>query len=145
MVAIGESRDFIVCPRERKTPQFRRGYKRLGSHVTGESFAAQCRVFKMLIGGSTTRGSEVKMATRGRLYAKAEEAGRRLVAVDPKYTSQIRSQCGFKHPHNRKAQADFARLSCGYQDHADHNAAVNRAARNKPLDANVSGVTLCVV
>ncbi|HWO39380.1 MAG TPA: DUF4386 domain-containing protein, partial [Candidatus Acidoferrum sp.] len=27
-----------------------RGYKRLGSHVTGESFAAQCHVFKMLIG-----------------------------------------------------------------------------------------------
>ena len=27
-----------------------RGYKRLGSHVTGESFAAQCTVFKMLMG-----------------------------------------------------------------------------------------------
>jgi hypothetical protein len=38
-----------------------------------------------------------------------------------------------------------ARLSCGYQDNADHNAAVNILARNEPLDANVSGVTLCVV
>jgi hypothetical protein len=38
-----------------------------------------------------------------------------------------------------------ARLSCGYQDNADHNAAVNILARNEPLDANVSGVALCVV
>jgi putative transposase len=38
------------------------------------------------------------------LRYKAEEAGRRLVAVDPKYTSQICSECGFKHPHNRKTR-----------------------------------------
>ena len=79
------------------------------------------------------------------LQYKAEEAGRRFVAVDPKYTSQTCSRCGFKHPDNRKTQADFACLSCGHQDHADHNAAVNILARNEPLDANVSGVTLCVV
>jgi len=79
------------------------------------------------------------------LRYKAEEAGRRFVAVDTKYTSQICSQCGFKHPDNRKTQADFACLSCGYQDNADHNAAVNILARNEPLDANVSGVALCVV
>ena len=79
------------------------------------------------------------------LRYKAAEAGRRFVAVDPKYTSQICSQCGFKHPDNRKTQADFACLSCGYQDNADHNAAVNISARNEPLDANVSGVALCVV
>src|ERR1700738_3341884 len=79
------------------------------------------------------------------LRYQAEEAGRGLVAVDPKYTSQICSQCGFKHPDNRKTQADFACLSCGYQEHADHNAAVNILSRNEPLDANVSGVALCVV
>ncbi len=79
------------------------------------------------------------------LRYKAEEAGRRFVAVDPKYTSQICSQCGCKHADNRKTQADFACLSCGYQDNADHNAAVNILARNEPLDANVSGVALCVV
>ena len=79
------------------------------------------------------------------LRYKAAEAGRRFVAVDPKYTSQICSQCGCKHPDNRKTQADFACLSCGYQDNADHNAAVNILARNEPLDANLSGVALCVV
>src|SRR5258708_17562251 len=79
------------------------------------------------------------------LRYKAEEAGRRLVAVDPKYTSQICSQCGCKHADNRKTQAAFACLSCGYQDNADHNAAVTILHRNQPLDANVSGVALCVV
>jgi hypothetical protein len=35
--------------------------------------------------------------------------------------------------------------SCGYQDNADHNAGVNILGRNEPVDANVSGVALCVV
>jgi putative transposase len=79
------------------------------------------------------------------LRYKAEEAGRRFVAADPKYTSQTCAQCGFNHPENRKTQAHFACLSCGHQDHADHNAAVNTPPRNKPLDPNVSEVTLCVI
>jgi putative transposase len=79
------------------------------------------------------------------LQYKAAEAGRRMVAVDLKYTSQTCAKCGFKHPDNRKTQADFQCLSCGHQDHADHNAAVNISARNEPLGANVGGVTLGVV
>ena len=79
------------------------------------------------------------------LSYKAADAGRNFIAVDPKYTSQTCSECGFKHPDNRKTQADFECLSCGFKDNADHNGAVNILARNEPLDANVSGVALCVV
>jgi putative transposase len=79
------------------------------------------------------------------LAYKAEEAGRQFIAVDPKYTSQTCSECGFVHHDNRKTQAEFVCLSCGHTDNADHNGAVNILARNAPLDANVSGVTLCVV
>ena len=79
------------------------------------------------------------------LSYKAADAGRNFSAVDPKYTSQTCSECGFKHPDNRKTQADFECLSCGFRDNADHNGAVNILARNEPLDVNVSGVTLCVV
>ncbi|HVR23886.1 MAG TPA: zinc ribbon domain-containing protein [Candidatus Polarisedimenticolia bacterium] len=43
-----------------------------------------------------------------------------------------------------KTQADFACTSCGHTDNADHNGAVNILARNEPLDANPSRVTLCV-
>src|SRR5208283_237712 len=59
------------------------------------------------------------------LAYKAEEAGLQFIAVDPKYTSQTCSDCGFVSKANRKTQADFACLSCGFEDNADHNGAVN--------------------
>ena len=79
------------------------------------------------------------------LKYKAADAGRRIEEIDPRYTSQECSECGFVCRDNRKTQADFACTSCGHTDNADHNAAVNILARNEPLDANASGVTLCVV
>jgi transposase len=54
-------------------------------------------------------------------------------------------ECGFVSKDNRKTQADFACTSCGHTYNADHNGAVNILARNEPLDANASRVTLCVV
>jgi putative transposase len=79
------------------------------------------------------------------LKYKAADAGRRIEEIDPRYTSQQCSECGFVSQDNRKTQADFACTSCGHTDNADHNGAVNILARNEPLDANPSGVTLCVV
>ena len=76
------------------------------------------------------------------LSYKAAEAGRRFLAVDPKYTSQTCSKCGFRHPDNRKTQADFHCLSCGHQDNADRNGAVNILARMEPSYANASAVML---
>jgi putative transposase len=78
------------------------------------------------------------------LSYKAAEAGRTFVAVDPKYTSQTCSECGFISPDNRKTQADFICLSCGYQDNADHNGAVNILARIEPLGVNVGEPIPCV-
>jgi putative transposase len=71
------------------------------------------------------------------LAYKAESAGRQFIAVDPRYTSQTCSQCGFVHKDNRKTQADFECLSCGYKDNADHNGAINLLARIEPSFANV--------
>ena len=79
------------------------------------------------------------------LSYKAADAGRNFIAVDPKYTSQECSECGLIHKDNRKSQAEFKCLRCGFESNADKNAAINILARNEPLDANVSGVTLCVV
>jgi putative transposase len=79
------------------------------------------------------------------LFYKAAEAGRKFIAVDPKYTSQTCSECGFVHRDNRKAQADFACLSCGHTDNADHNGAVNILARIEPSDVNVGGLIPCVI
>jgi putative transposase len=59
------------------------------------------------------------------LRAKAEWAGRVVVEVDPRHTSQRCSQCGYIAAGNRVAQAQFRCLSCGHEAHADVNAAVN--------------------
>jgi len=48
--------------------------------------------------------------------------------VNPAYTSQRCSQCGFTHEDNRDEKA-FACQSCGYEVNADYNAAKNIAVR----------------
>jgi IS605 OrfB family transposase len=60
---------------------------------------------------------------------KAALAGVRVVAVDPKYTSQMCSQCGHIEKANRKSQSEFLCRSCGFETHADHNGALNIRAR----------------
>lgn len=62
---------------------------------------------------------------REMLKVKAEETGTMIVDVPAAYTSQTCSQCGHVDRENRKTQADFACVSCGYQENADVNAAKN--------------------
>ena len=78
------------------------------------------------------------------LSYKAADAGRNFIAVDPKYTSQTCSECGFKHPDNRKTQADFECLSCGFRDNADHNGAVNILGRMCPSGAKIGEPIPCL-
>jgi putative transposase len=63
------------------------------------------------------------------LAAKAEEAGRRLVKVNPRHTSQTCSQCDHVDAGNRVSQAEFRCRRCGFTAHADENAACNVATR----------------
>lgn len=67
---------------------------------------------------------------------KAEEAGRTVVAVDPRNTSRCCSACGHTDAGNRH-RAAFECLCCGHQDHADTNAAKNilRAGKAQQLQA----------
>jgi IS605 OrfB family transposase len=59
---------------------------------------------------------------------KAEEYGITVDQVDPKNTSRRCSHCGFTHPDNRDGEG-FACLNCGYENHADYNAAKNIGLR----------------
>jgi putative transposase len=56
---------------------------------------------------------------------KAESAGREVVAVNPRHTSQQCAQCGNISADNRQTQAKFECRACGHQAHADINAAIN--------------------
>lgn len=60
---------------------------------------------------------------------KAQRAGVPVFLVDPRNTSRLCPKCGCIDKANRKSQSNFSCVSCGYADAADHNAAVNIAAR----------------
>jgi putative transposase len=68
---------------------------------------------------------------------KAEHAGRELIAVDPRHTSQRCSCCGHVAQENRLTQAEFRCQACGHEAHADVNAAMNilRAGRARQAPA----------
>jgi len=59
---------------------------------------------------------------------KAESEGLVVRQINPAYTSQRCSKCGFTHEDNRphnNGQDEFGCLKCGYDIHADYNAAKN--------------------
>ena len=59
---------------------------------------------------------------------KSELHGIDVEQVNPENTSRRCSTCGFTHPDNRDGEA-FECLKCGYQNHADYNAAKNIGLR----------------
>jgi IS605 OrfB family transposase len=63
------------------------------------------------------------------LAYKAKVSGVAFVQVDPAYTSQMCSRCGWIDKRNRRSQSGFECGRCGFVGHADHNAAINIAAR----------------
>ncbi len=63
------------------------------------------------------------------LAYKAKQAGVAFVQVDPAYTSQTCSACGWVDKKNRRTQAVFECGRCRFVGHADHNAAINIATR----------------
>jgi putative transposase len=90
---------------------------------------------------------------RKRLEDKAANTSSpvRVVAIDPKFTSQTCSQCEHTARENRKSQAIFSCIACGYTTNADINAARNILAAGlavtgrggtphaKPIQAEHSG------
>lgn len=61
---------------------------------------------------------------RSFIQYKAENLGKKLVLVDPRYTSQRCSKCGFIDKANRNKSA-FHCLSCDFVCHSDLNASYN--------------------
>ena len=61
----------------------------------------------------------------GMLVYKAADAGRELRVVSPRFTSQRCAICGHTDAASRRTQAVFKCLACGYEAHADLNAACN--------------------
>ncbi|WP_331729568.1 transposase (plasmid) [Streptomyces sp. NBC_01003] len=59
------------------------------------------------------------------LAAKAESAGREVIAVDPRNTSRQCPECGHTSAENRPTQEKFHCVSCSHSAHADTVGALN--------------------
>jgi putative transposase len=66
---------------------------------------------------------------------KLEWFGGELVLINPRHTSQRCHACGEVSRENRKTQAKFECGSCGHQDNADNNAALNILAAGHAVSA----------
>ena len=99
-----------------------------------------------------TRRTTVRKAQRARhmgwafaqlrtfIEYKSQEEGVPVIKVSARNTSRMCSRCGHIDEGNRKSQAVFACLRCGFQMNADMNAAINisaRAAVNQPIAERV--------
>ena len=60
---------------------------------------------------------------------KAERVGIKVKYVDPAFTSQTCSKCGYVDEENRITQDKFECQKCGFTLNADHNAAINIARK----------------
>jgi len=81
-----------------------------GSHLSNKKFRKYTWAFKDLL---------------NKIIYKAENAGLKVVSVDPRYTSQTCNACGQKDKTNRQTQSDFMCHYCNHKANADINAAKN--------------------
>ena len=70
---------------------------------------------------------------RRQLEYKLQWTGGMLVAVPPHNTSRTCPCCGHVAPENRRTQAEFVCVQCGYQNHADVVGAINILERGLRL------------
>lgn len=75
------------------------------------------------------------------LIYKAEEANKIVQQVNPQYTSQKCSSCGFVFSENRESQSVFDCKNCGFEINADLNASIN--IRNEAQKAVGCTVKAC--
>ena len=62
---------------------------------------------------------------RRQLTYKLAWRGGKLIVVPPQYTSQTCSHCGYTDKANRKTQAQFTCVVCGFEANADYSVAVD--------------------
>jgi putative transposase len=73
-----------------------------------------------------------------KLRAKAEEAGRVWIEIDPRHTSDGCEKCGYAARENRVTQAEFVCQRCSYRAQADEHAARNILRAGLALHAHAA-------
>ena len=114
--------DVIVVEDLRITNMVRRAKPRPDPDVPG-SFLANGAAAKTGLNRSISDAGWGAFVTI--LCAKAEEAGRTVIGVGPRHTSDRCGRCGHTAKENRVSQAVFRCQACSYTAHADEQAATN--------------------
>jgi putative transposase len=99
-----------------------------GTPVALERLNVKDMRFKSRLMNRRLRASQLGYI-KDKLRFKLDECGIRYRSVQPAYTSQQCSRCGFVSELNRKTQTKFICQHCGFACHADVNAAQNVAER----------------
>jgi hypothetical protein len=99
-----------------------------GTSVALERLTVSDMRFKSRQMNRTLRAAQLGYVC-AKLKFKLDERGIRYRSVQPAYSSQQCSQCGFTFPMNRRSQAEFHCLWCGFEANADENAALVIAER----------------
>jgi hypothetical protein len=93
-----------------------------GTQVALERLTVQDMRFKSRQMNRALRASQLGYVC-DKLKYKLDERDLRYRSVQPAYSSLQCSQCGFAFPMNRRSQAEFRCLWCGFEANADENAA----------------------
>lgn len=114
--------------------------KKIVSHAKDTCQAIVIENLKGIRGRTTVRKAERDRfgkwsfdQLRNFLTYKARLAGVPVIVVNPRNTSRTCSECGFVSKKNRKSQALFLCIKCGYTMNADWNAAINIASKGRPV------------
>jgi transposase len=99
-----------------------------GTSVAVERLSVKDMRFKSRQMNRALRASQLGYV-RDKLKFKLDERNIRYRSVQPAYSSQQCSICGFTFKLNRRTQEEFCCLHCGYKANADENAARNIAER----------------
>ncbi len=99
-----------------------------GVNVALERLSIRDMRFKSRQMNRSLRASQLAY-TRDKLKFKLDERSIRYRSVQPAYSSQQCSHCGFTISMNRRSQSSFQCLWCGFEANADENAAQNIAER----------------
>ncbi len=67
---------------------------------------------------------------QSKIEYKAKQAGIDVIYINPQFTSQRCSKCGYISKDNRKTQAQFCCQKCGFESNADYNASQNIAIKD---------------
>ena len=132
----------------------RKDYLHKASHAISQNHAIVCiedlqvrNMSKSSKGNAETHGKQVRQKSglnksildqgwgefRRQLDYKLAWRGGHLIAVPPHNTSRTCPACGHVSADNRRSQAQFACVACGYENHADVVGAINVLERGQRL------------